>query len=335
MNQKFGIAVVGLDHWYTAFGVCDIAKQSSVVRLAAIGDHRPGRGEWAAREHPEAAFHESEGDAIRRDDVDLVAICAPTAEAPALAIAALEAGKHVVAVKPSAPDLGVFEAIVAASRSADRFFGSFEGMQRLHPKAQLLRQLISSGAIGTVLSCHQVGHGGLPSPWPGMPSGAPSWWLDPSSISTGAWLDHAIYAIDLIRYAVGGEIDHVSGLIGNRLHLELPLEDYGIGLMRLAGPTGPVSVVIEDTWAAEAGGGAHWFRVLGTNGWLHAEGSDWVVVRDGESVRHPISDAPFFPLDPLASALQSGTTLPFGADDARANLAACLQFYARAARDPR
>jgi predicted dehydrogenase len=229
--------------------------------------------------------------------------------------------------------VATLETVVDAARTAGRFFGSFEGMQRLHPKAMLLRQLIAGNAIGTALSVHQVGHGGLPSPWPGMPSGAPSWWLDPSCISTGAWLDHAIYAIDLVRYVLGGEIDTVAGQIGNRYHPSLPLEDYGIALMRLGAPSGPVSLLIEDTWAAAPGGGAHWFRMIGTHGWIHSDGDAWVVVRDGTETRHPIDESPFFPLDPLATALQSGAPLPFGVEDAVANLSACLRFYADARRD--
>lgn len=333
MKRPFGIAVVGLDHWYTAFGVCEIAAKSAEVALAAIADPRPGRSDWAAVEYPNVPFHTDPAAVIERDDVDLVAICAPTSEAPTLAKAALAAGKHVVSVKPSAADIATLESVVEASRSAGRFFGSFEGLQRLHPKAILLQKLISDQAVGTVLSVHQVGHGGLPSPWPGMPSGAPSWWLDPACITTGAWLDHAIYAIDLARFALGGEVDGVAGQIGNRSHKSLPLEDYGIALMRLSTPTGPVSLVIEDTWAAEPGGGAHWYRVIGTRGWIHADGNAWVVMQDGAETRHAIADSPFFPLDPLARALQSDQMLPFGPEDARANLAACLRFYGDAVRD--
>ena len=332
MTHPFGIAVIGLDHWYTAFGVCETTHQSGVARLVAIADPAEYRRQWAEKEYPEVVVTDDTAAAMTRDDVDLVAICAPTRDAPALASQALAAGKHVVAVKPSAPDRAVLQAVVEASRQADRFFGSFEGMQRLHPKARLLKHLIEDGAIGTVLSLHQVGHGGLPSPWPGQPGGAPSWWIDPDCISTGAWLDHAIYAIDLARFAIGGEIVSVSGTIGNRVHAALPMEDYGIALMTLSSPTGPVSLVVEDTWAAEPGGGAHWMRVVGTHGWIEAEGAEWVVHRDGTQTRHRIDDSPFFPIDPLATALRGGTALPFGPEDALANLGACLDFYSTAQR---
>lgn len=330
--MAFGIAVVGLDHWYTAFGVCETAAAAGHVTLVGIADAASERQAWAKEKYPSVFVTGDSAALIARDDVDLVAICAPTSAAPALAKAALAAGKHVLAVKPSARTLAELDEVIAAAAAAGKFFGSFECLQRLNPRAQELRTLVRAGVIGTPLSLHQVGHGGLPSPWPGKASGAPSWWIDPACISTGAWLDHAIYAIDQARYAFGGEVDYVAGALGNRLHKDLPLEDYGAALMRLQAPTGPVTLIIEDTWSAEPGGGAHWLQLIGTGGSLRPDGKDWVVTRHGKEERYPVPDAPFFHLDALASALQSGEALPFGPEDARANLAACLTFYEKAAR---
>jgi len=329
--MSFGVALVGLDHWYTAFGVCETVAGSSKLSLVGIADPHADRRAWARETYPDAVVVETMDSLVSRDDVDLVCICAPTSDASGFALEALAAGKHVVAVKPSAGTLAGLDAILKAAVTAGRFFGSFEGLQRLHPKAILLRNLIEGGAIGTPLSFHQVGHGGLPSPWPGKASGEPSWWLDPAKIQTGAWLDHAIYAIDLARYAFGGEIGAIHGFVGNRLHTRLPLEDYGIALMRLDAPAGPVSLVIEDTWAAEPGGGAHWLRIVGTRGTIRSEGDAWQVVSEGREEMHPIPESPFFPMEALSAGLSSGT-LPFGPADARANLDACLRFYAGAIR---
>ena len=211
--------------------------------------------------------------------------------------------------------------MLQVAQTTGKFYGSFEGMQRLHPRAQLLKSLIEGGAIGTALSFHQVGHGGLPAPWPGEPSGAPSWWLDPAKVPGGAWIDHAIYALDLARFVFGGDVDSVSGILASRLHTELKLEDYGVSLMRLSSG---VALIFEDTWAAQPGAGYGRYFFLGTEGNITAEGNAWVVRRGSELVLHKIPDAPFFALDALAAALESGAVPPFGPLDARANLAACL-----------
>jgi predicted dehydrogenase len=316
----FKIAICGLDHWYTALGLLDLAKNATGVTLVGVEEPDTARQAWLTEKHPDVALL---ADAAT-SEADLVAICAPTADAPAIALRMLRAGKHVLSVKPPAKTLEELDSVIAVAEQAGRFYGSFEGVQRLHPRAQLLKKLIDDGAIGTPLSFHQVGHGPLPQPWPGGESGAPSWWLDPQKVPGGAWIDHAIYALDLARFLFGGEVDFAQGVLGNRLHPALPLEDYGVSLMRL---TSGVALIFEDTWAAvpKTGYGRYFF--LGTEGTITAEGSEWVVRRSGEETRHSIPDAPFLSLTVLAEALQQGAALPFGAADARANLEACLRVY--------
>ncbi|MES2463500.1 MAG: Gfo/Idh/MocA family oxidoreductase [Armatimonadota bacterium] len=341
--MAFGIAVVGLDHWYTAFGVLDIAAASEKVELVGIADPNAARLSEVAQKHPQAVAVADYRDLLNRDDVTLVAICAPTDQAPAIAKAALAAGKHVVSVKPPARTLSELDEVLAQAAATGLFYGSFEGMQRLHPKSQRLRELIAEGAIGQPVTYHQVGHGGLPSPWPGQPSGADSWWIRAGQVPGGAWLDHAIYAIDLARYIFDGEIElaTVSGLTDQLIHKTLGMEDYGAALMRLnsrAEGAPRVTLFIEDTWAAEGakGGGAHSLDIIGTAGILRFDGkaNAWVVSKtNAEPVSHAVAASPFFVLDALPEVVAAhgrGEVTPFGAADARANLQACLQFYAAA-----
>lgn len=335
--MPLGIGVVGLDHWYTAFGVLDTAAASEVAPLAAIAETNDARREEVAGKYPTAFVTGDADEVIRRDDVSLIAICAPTAQAPDIARRALTAGKHVLSVKPPARTLTELDEVIAVAQVSGRFYGSFEGMQRLTPRVQLLRELIQSGAIGVPMSYHQVGHGGLPAPWPKQ-TGA-SWWLQSELVPGGAWIDHAIYAVDLARFVFDGEVDWATGIIEKRVHAGLSLEDYGVSLMRLtprdAQPGRSVSLIFEDTWTAEAGGGLHRVQFIGSAGSIRPEGNDWVVTKQGEETRHAIPQAPFFHLDMLADRLLSGNTPPVGPDDARANLAACLAVYEQAANSLR
>ncbi len=336
--DRLGIVVLGLDHWYTAFGVLDAATASERAPLVGIWDAEAGRRDEVRAKYPRAVVADEPATLIGRNDVRLVAVCASTDVAVPLVKRALAAGKHVLSVKPAARSLDELDGVLAAAETARRdqgaFFGSFEGMQRLHPRAVLLRDLVRSGAVGQPLSYHQVGHGSLPRAWPGATEG-PSWWLDPARVPGGAWMDHALYAVDLARFVFGGEVDRAMGLIENRVHTNLGVEDYGVALLRLAQENAPaaaaVSLIFEDTWAAGPGGGVSRQQIIGTQGMIRAEGSSWVVTKNGEETRHAIPDAPFFQLDALADLLLAGNATPFGPADARANLAACLQVYAAAA----
>lgn len=326
-------AVLGLDHWYTAFGVCEILAASDQLELAAICTENDDHAAWAAEKYPTVTLFRDPQKVFSNPDVDCVLICAPTATAEGYAIDALTNGKHVLGVKPTSNTLTGLQKIIDTATENNVFYGSFEGIQRFHPKTIALKDLLSKGTIGRVLSVHQVGNGGLPAPWEGKKSGEPSWWIDPEMIQTGAWMDHAIYAIDLLRYTLDAEVDSVAGHIGNRLHTSLPLEDYGMALLRLKTPVGPISVVMEDTWSANPGGGAHWMRIVGTDGWLRSDGDDWIICKDGAETPVKTEESVFFRLEDFASALQGKCAMPFKPEDAIANVGACHQFYADAIRD--
>lgn len=331
--MSFGIAVVGLHHWYTAFSVVETVAASENMALIGIAELRPERLAQAKEKFAAHTVTDNADELIGRDDVQLVALGCTTAQAPELAVKALRAGKHVISVKPPARTLAELDAPLTAAKETGKFYGSFEGLQRLSPRAQILREIIQSGAIGTPMSYYQIGHGGLASPWPGETG--PSWWVDETQVPGGAWIDHSIYSVDLARFVFGGEIDSVSGIIENRVTPGLALEDYGVSLMRLKPDSGgpSVSLIFEDTWSAKPGFGVHRNEIIGTEGRIVAEGDGWVVHKSNNDVtRHAIPGGPFFNMEAFVAALESGAALPFGPADARANLTACLSVYASAAR---
>ena len=301
-----GVAVLGLDHWYTAFAALDILHASTVAPLRGIADPDAARQAQMRAKYPDVSVVADADELLLREDIGLVAICATTDRAPGLSLRSLRAGKHVVCVKPAARTLAELDAVIAVANETGRFFGSFEGMQRLHPRATIARDLIGNGAIGTPLSFHQRGQGGLPAPWPGQSgdprTGGDSWWLQPERVPGGAWIDHAIYAVDLARFALNsdGPVETVGSLIENRAVPAVPglgVEDYGIALLRMkTGDGAPVSLVLEDTWTAAPGGGASRQEFLGTAGTLRLDGGAWVVTGGGAETRYDIPAAPFFPL---------------------------------------
>lgn len=329
--MNFGI--LGLDHWYTAFLACDILSKSSLHSLTAIAATRPTHTQWARETYPDVPLMDSAEGLLTDPSLECILICAPTSDAEDYAIQALNAGKHVLAVKPTSNTLAGMQKIVDAAAASQCFYGSFEGLQRLHTKSLRLKEIIDSGVLGNVLSVHQVGNGALPAPWPGAASGDPSWWINPRCIQTGAWMDHAIYAIDLLRFAFTGVVESISGHIGNRSHPDLGLEDYGIALLRLQTSNGLISVVLENTWAAKDGAGVHWMRIVGSDGWLRSEGDSWILTSNGKETTYNWQDEPFFSLDAFANLLTHQGHIPFSAHDAIENVRICHRFYASALKD--
>ena len=84
---------------------------------------------------------------LARDDVDLVYIATPPFLHHPQAMAALEAGKHVICEKPLAMTLEQADAMIAAARKHDRLLVA-NLMQRYNPVYEAVGRLIQSQALG-------------------------------------------------------------------------------------------------------------------------------------------------------------------------------------------
>ena len=89
---------------------------------------------------------------IARDDIDVVDIVTPGDTHAEIAIAALEAGKHVLCEKPLANTVAEAEAMAAAAaRAAERGIRSMVGFTyRRVPATTFARDLVAAGRIGDI-----------------------------------------------------------------------------------------------------------------------------------------------------------------------------------------
>ena len=89
---------------------------------------------------------------IRRDDIDLIDVCTPGESHAEIAIAALEAGKHVFCEKPLANTVSEAQAMVAAAEQASakgvRSMVAFN--YRRVPALALAKRLVEQGRLGTI-----------------------------------------------------------------------------------------------------------------------------------------------------------------------------------------
>lgn len=82
-------------------------------------------------------------------DIDAVYNPLPNDQHAYWSVRAAEAGKHVLCEKPLTADAAEAEAMVAAFRQHDRLLAE-AFMYRFHPRTRRVRELVQSGAIGTV-----------------------------------------------------------------------------------------------------------------------------------------------------------------------------------------
>ena len=191
---------------------------------------------------------------VARDDIDLVDICTPGDTHAEIAIAALEAGKHVLCEKPLANTVEEAEAMVAAAEAAaGQGVRSMVGFTyRRVPAIALARQLVAEGRLGTL---HHVRAQYLQD-WIVDPEAPMSWRLDKAQAGSGALGDIGAHIIDLAQFITGDSIRRVSGRLRTFVD-ERPLPSEHAGLSGTAG-TGTGTVTVDDaaTFLAEFAGGA-------------------------------------------------------------------------------
>ena len=125
-------------------------------RVVAVGSRGLQRAEAFAAQWSIPNAHGSYAALLADPDVDIVYVATPHPSHRDNAIAALEAGKHVLVEKPIAVDAAGAREIVAAAARADRFVGEAMWTKFL-PKFDVIRQLLDDGALGeirTVLADH-------------------------------------------------------------------------------------------------------------------------------------------------------------------------------------
>ncbi|MCR1162569.1 Gfo/Idh/MocA family oxidoreductase [Paenarthrobacter sp. UW852] len=172
---------------------------------------------------------------VDRDDIDIIDICAPGWMHAEIAIAALEAGKHVLVEKPLANTLGEAELMTAAAEKArKRGVQSMIGFNyRRVPALALARELIAEGRLGTVRHVRAA----YLQDWLSDAESPMTWRLRKETAGSGALGDIASHAIDQVLYLLGDAVTEVSG----RLHTFVD---------QRPGPNGPEQVTVDDAaWA--------------------------------------------------------------------------------------
>ena len=127
---------------------------------------------------------------LERDDIDGVVIAVPNDLHAELAIAALNAGKHVLLEKPMAMSLAQCEAILEARNSSGKVL-QMGFVCRYSPAALKAKQIIERGEIGDVLHVQAtlLRQRGIP--------GLGGWFTTKSRSGGGCLIDIGVHLIDL------------------------------------------------------------------------------------------------------------------------------------------
>ncbi|MFD3827063.1 Gfo/Idh/MocA family protein, partial [Streptomyces sp. NPDC058625] len=205
--------------------------------FAVTAAYRAARARWGVRA-PGARTAPDLTSLLAVHRPEAVYVATPNHAHHPAAAAAAGAGAAVLCEKPLAADIADAERLVAACDRAG-ILAATAYDQRFHPAHQAAREVVASGALGTVTVVRITYGCWLPPAW--SPDGRPydNWRVDPARAGGGAALDLAPHGLDLVGVLLGGDdVAELTALVQHRVH-PYPVDDGAV----LAGRTGDAVLV--------------------------------------------------------------------------------------------
>lgn len=301
------------------------------VELAAVAARDLDRAQAAAERWGASRAFGSYDDLIASDDVDAVYIGTPAALHRHWAIAAIEAGKHVLCEKPFAANADDARLIADAAHGSDVVV--MEAFHwRYHPFAQQIRDVLDSGALGRIdridaafdIPDGRIGRDDIR--W-NLPLGG------------GATMDLGCYSIQWARFAAGADPDVMGA------EAVCPVDGVDGSLAaELRWPSG-VTGRVHSSMIAPGDTVEAWLRVAGEHGTMTAtnplapqHGNSMIVVDLGDRVWFRPAEASSTYVHQLVAfrdAVVHGAPFPTTADDGVRTMEIIDACYRAAGLEPR
>jgi predicted dehydrogenase len=254
------------------------------VTVGGVFDQDRARATERAREFGVERVYDSWEEVLGDAAADVVAVLLPHDVHARFAVAALDAGHHVVVEKPMATSIADCDAMIAAARRAGK---------RLHPvhnrvydpASDAARAFLEEGAIGEVFLAQTVGLEPPQTvsvrPWLGTPSGG-----------GGVLLAQAVHPAYVLRWLLG-DVESVACLTATRKVVEMTAEDTAVALLRFrSGVVGEMT----GTFGLRAGPYEHGITLYGPDGFVEIHSRRGVTgispQRFGDRAPHPLLEDP-------------------------------------------
>ncbi|XID90934.1 Gfo/Idh/MocA family protein [Paenibacillaceae bacterium WGS1546] len=208
------IGIVSFAHMH-AWSYAHAVQRNPNAELAGIFDDDAERGRSMAERFGAKGYGRLE-DMLA--DVDAVIVCSENAKHAAHAIAAAEAGKHVLCEKPIATTIEDGKAMIeAAERNGVQLMIAFPC--RFSTVARRTKERIASGELGELVALNGTNRGSMP--W--------GWFVDRSMSGGGAVMDHTVHVLDVMRwYMPGAEVTEVYAEADRLFYEEADIDDCGL-----------------------------------------------------------------------------------------------------------
>ena len=248
--------------------------------LVAVSRADAARAEAFAQEFGAKRWHADWHDLVKDPEVEAVYVATPVHLHAEQAIAAAEAGKHVLCEKPMALTAAECASMNAAAEANGVRLG-VAYYRRFYPAVERVKQILETGEIGLPVVAQMNAFERF-DPTPDNPR---RWLLDKSRSGGGPMFDFGCHRVEVL-YNLFGDATAVKALVGNVL-FEREVEDTACALLQFEGGT---QATLSVTHAAREPQDT--LEIFGSEGSVRCdvlnEGRLRVRTKDGERVEtHP------------------------------------------------
>lgn len=220
-----GLGTIGVSH---ARALAQLRDRATLVAFSGGSAQRAADAGW-----PEAA-QQSPAELLRRDDLDVIAICTPSGAHAENVLSALGQGKHVVVEKPLALTAADADRIVSLAEDTGVSVHVIS-QRRLEPEVRAVRAALEEGLLGAVRLATTHVH----------------WWRDEDYYAAAAWrgdaaggggslMNQGAHNVDLLRW-LAGPVDSVTAQSATLAH-QPGTEDTTVATVRFtSGALGLIS----------------------------------------------------------------------------------------------
>ena len=258
----FGIIGCGMISDFHSAAIADIKNG----KLVAVSSRKAENSQRLVDRYSIQAYSDY-NEMLNRDDIDIVCVCTPSGAHMEPAVAAAEAGKHVIIEKPLEITLERCDAIIESCKKANvRLCAIFNS--RFSDASQLVKDTVSSGRLGQLT----------------LGDAYVKWYRSQDYYDSGAWrgtmeldgggalMNQSIHAIDFLQYVMG-PVESIQAFTDTLAHKRIDVEDVAVAALRFK--NGALGVV-EGTTAVYPGS-LKKFEFSGTKGTIVLEEEDIIT----------------------------------------------------------
>ena len=284
-NRNMGFGIIGcgvIAAWHA-----EAIRQCAGIRLAGAWDIRAEAAQDFCCHYAIQQYETLEA-LLQDPHIQAVCVCTPSGRHAAMAMRAVESGKHVLLEKPMALSMEEAEALITAADERNVKLGVVS-QWRFAPTTGLLKEAVENGRFGKILIADlamnycRTAEYYVSKPWRGT-----------YAMDGGILMNQGIHGIDILQYIVG-PVRQVFG-IARRLHHDIEVPDSVSAILEFA--CGAVGVVQATTAACP--GSPRVMRLYGTKGtmtltedaitsWMTGEDRDAVCEKPAIATCRPVA----------------------------------------------